>query len=58
MFNFLKQKNNDRRFKAIAKKQLRANKDVLRSLRDYDEGKKKISTVNVKRHLSNIQTAL
>jgi len=53
MFKFLSKKKS---FKSVAKKQLRDNKAVLESLRDYDEGKKQISTINVKKHLRNIQT--
>ncbi len=44
-------------FKAVAKKELNANKAVIESLRDYDQGKKEISTINVRKHLPNIRTS-
>lgn len=56
MFKFLKLKKNKEDFTSVAKKQLRENMSVLESLRDYDEGKKQISTTNVKKHMRNIQT--
>jgi hypothetical protein len=56
MFGFLRSKKNKKDFKSVADKQLKENKAVLESLRDYDEGKKEISTVNVKKHLPNIRT--
>lgn len=38
----------------IAEKQLRVNISVIKSLQDYDAGKKEISTDRVKSHLRNI----
>lgn len=38
----------------IAAKQLDQNRAVIESLRDYDEGKKDISTAAVERHLRSI----
>lgn len=37
-------------------KQIEENKSVIESLRDYDEGKKDISTTDVERRLHDIQT--
>ncbi|MBX2866445.1 hypothetical protein KTR10_00575 [Candidatus Kaiserbacteria bacterium] len=54
MFNFLKRKKN---ITQIAERQLKENKQVIESLRDYDEGKKVISTDNVADRLSNVQTS-
>ena len=53
MFKLFRSKKD---LKSVANKQLKENKAVLESLRDYDEGKKEISTANVKRHLPNIRT--
>ncbi len=44
-------------FKAVAEKEMNANKAVLESLRDYDQGKKDISTADVKKHLRDIRTS-
>ncbi len=38
----------------IAKRELDTNKEVFESLRAYDEGRKNISTTDVKKHLRNI----
>ncbi|MCK5591622.1 MAG: hypothetical protein KAI72_06680 [Candidatus Pacebacteria bacterium] len=56
MFIFWHSKKNKKDFKSVAEKQLVKNITVLESLRDYDEGKKEISTTNVKKRLPNIQT--
>jgi hypothetical protein len=59
MFRFFnKQKKNNKDFQTVAKRQLKANETVLKSLRDYDEGKKEISTANVRKHLQHIQASL
>lgn len=49
-----KEKNTD--IQKVAKRELKENKKVLESLRDYDEGKKEIPTTNIKRRLSGVQT--
>lgn len=41
--------------KDITEKQLNKNIEVIKSLRDYDEGKKDISTDGVERYLSGIR---
>jgi len=56
MFSFLGLKKNRKDFNSVAKKQLSKNKGVLESLRDYDEGKKKISTTNVRKRMPDIRT--
>lgn len=56
MFKFFFLKKNKKDFESIAEKQLVKNTTVLESLRDYDEGKKEISTTNVRKRLQNIQT--
>lgn len=58
MLNFLKRKKNKKNFNSVAKKQLRENREVLKSLREYDEGKKEISTANVRKHLQCIRPSL
>ena len=58
MFNFFKKKKNKKNFKVVAEKQLKENREVLKSLRDYDEGKKEISTTNVRKHLQCIRPSL
>jgi hypothetical protein len=40
----------------IAKKQLEENRAVFESLKQYDEGKKDISTTHVREHLRDLQT--
>ena len=54
IFGFLKKNKKD--FKSVAERQLIENASVLKSLQDYDEGKKEISTADVKKRLPNIQT--
>ena len=44
-------------FERVAEKQLRENKEVIESLRDYDAGKKEISTRKIERRLPNIRIA-
>ncbi len=41
----------------IAKQQLVKRRAVFTSLKEYDEGKKEISTTHVREHLRNISTA-
>lgn len=55
MFSFLKKKNTD--IRKVAEKQLSENVLVIKSLRDYDTGKKDISTADIERRMSDIQTA-
>ena len=43
--------------KAVTLKQLSKNIEVIKSLRDYDEGKKDISTSNVQKYLPSIRVA-
>lgn len=57
MFSFFKKKEEKKDVQQVAKKQLKANEAVFQSLRDYDEGKKEISTTDVKRHLQAVQSA-
>ena len=49
MFNIFKKKNKD--LKEVAEKQLNKNISVIESLRDYDTGKKDISTRIIERRL-------
>ena len=58
MFDFLFKKVNKREDSAIediTKEKLEQSREVLESLRDYDQGKKEISTTNVEEHLRNLQ---
>ena len=41
----------------VAKEQLRKNLSAIESLRDYDTGKKDISTSDVEKRLRNIRVA-
>lgn len=41
----------------VAQQQLHANRAVIESLRDYDTGKKNISTRDVERRLGDIRVA-
>lgn len=41
--------------RTIVKEQLKQNRAVFESLRDYDAGKKEISTTNIRKHLRNLQ---
>lgn len=36
----------------VAKEQLKEHRDVIESLRDYDEGKKDIHTADLEQHLN------
>jgi hypothetical protein len=54
IFSFFK-KNKD--LKKVAEQQLEKNADIITSLRDYDEGKKDISTANLEKRLPNIRVA-
>ncbi len=47
-------KRTDVKFRSLAMRKIKQNKQVLSSLKQYDEGKKDISTSRVKAHLSNI----
>ena len=57
MFNFLKRKKN-KNIEEIAKQELEENRGVFESFRDYDEGKKDISTDNVEERFTRVQTTL
>jgi hypothetical protein len=54
-FSFFKTKKQD--VKEITEKELRENISVIESLRDYDNGKKDISTTSIERRLPHIRTA-
>jgi len=41
--------------RSLAKSQLDKNREVFNSLKDYDEGKKEISTTHVREHLRDLQ---
>ncbi len=43
MWKMFKQNSEKKEFQKVAKKQLKANIHVIKSLRDYDAGKKEIS---------------
>jgi hypothetical protein len=53
-----KAKNTQNEVIRVAEKQLDENRDIIESLRDYDIGKKDISTANVERRMQDIQPAL
>ena len=54
MFKFMKRQKN---IAQVAKQQLKENRQVIESLRAYDEGKKDISTHNVAERLSHVRTS-
>ncbi len=51
-------KENSNSIEKLAKEELKQNRAVFESLRDYDEGKKEISTTNVKKHLRDLQRSV
>lgn len=53
--SFFSKNKND--FEKVVEKQLRDNVRVIESLRDYDIGKKDISTRNLEKRLPNIRVA-
>ena len=55
IFAFFRSKSKTRDLKAITEKQLHKNMEVIKSLRDYDEGKKDISTHNVQKYLPSVR---
>jgi len=55
MFGFLFKKKEKKDIKKVAEKQLEENKAVIESLRDYDTGKKDISTGDIERRLPDIR---
>jgi hypothetical protein len=55
MFGFFTKNKKD--LKRVAEKQLKKNMSVIQSLRDYDTGKKDISTRNIERNLPDIRVA-
>lgn len=48
-------KNSEKDFKKVVEKQLKNNARVIESLRDYDLGKKEISTSNVEKRLPDLR---
>jgi hypothetical protein len=50
----LSETNRDKYIKKIIEQELLKNKDVLQSLKDYDEGKKEISTEVIERLFENL----
>ena len=52
---FVKKNKND--FDKVVEKQLKENVHVIESLRDYDIGKKDISTRTLEKRLPNIRVA-
>jgi hypothetical protein len=56
IFNFLKKYRN-RNLTKVAEQQLKENAAVITSLRDYDEGKKDISTAHLEKRLPGIRVA-
>lgn len=57
ILKFWKSNKDKKNIKAVTEKQLSKNMDVIKSLRDYDEGKKDISTNNIRRYLPDIRVA-
>lgn len=58
MFAFLKKTDSEsQKLLKTAKQALEANRGVIESLRDYDAGKKDISTDTAERRLPNIRVA-
>lgn len=58
MMNILKifgLKNNKDNLKNVAKKQLSKNIKIIKSLEDYDNGKKNIPTNNIRKYLPDIR---
>lgn len=48
-------KNNKDNLKNVAKKQLSKNIKIIKSLEDYDNGKKNIPTNNIRKYLPDIR---
>ena len=53
MFSIFRKK--EKSLQQVAEKELKQNIRVIESLRDYDEGKKDISTSSLERRLRNIR---
>jgi hypothetical protein len=51
-----KDKNSNKNINKIAEKELRENFSAIKSLKDYDQGKKQISTNRVADRLQDLQT--
>lgn len=49
-------KNINKDLKSVAEKELKENIEVFESLRDYDQGKKDISTSKIERNLRDLET--
>lgn len=62
MFRYFKKSKktgeNAESIKEIAEREMKKNAEVLKSLRDYDTGKKNISTRDLQRRVRNIQSTL
>ncbi|QQS20498.1 MAG: hypothetical protein IPL87_02895 [Candidatus Moraniibacteriota bacterium] len=50
-------KKADREFRSVLERQFAEKKSILESLRDYDAGKKNISTAHLEKRLSGIRDA-
>ena len=55
MFGFLRKKAEKDEIIKVAEQQLEKNRAIIESLRDYDTGKKDISTRDVERRLRDIR---
>ena len=55
ILTFLRLKKKTRNLEIITKEQLAKNMEVIKSLRDYDQGKKDIPTHNVQKHLPRVR---
>ena len=52
-----KDKKDQNEVMKVAEKQLKENRAIIESLRDYDIGKKDISTADIEKRLPDIRTA-
>jgi hypothetical protein len=57
MLKFIKSWRKGKDIRKVAERQLEENMSVIKSLRDYDQGKKDISTTNIERRLPDIRVA-
>lgn len=55
--NTIKNETPHKDFQVLVKKELEDNEEVIQSLRDYDAGKKEISTADIRRNLQSIRSA-
>jgi hypothetical protein len=62
MFGFLSKKEPKNKAQkdvlTVAKQQLKEKRAIIESLRDYDTGKKTISTTDIAKRVRDIQTAV